>query len=606
MANIRSILKYSICWRDLLPVVAGTWLITQTLSLNAADLKESAATLQFREHSQLFKDRWVKLQEKQISVFLNPDGFASNLAVIEGDNGLIVIDAGVTNQQSGYVMRKVRKYTDKPVTAIVYTHHHMDHIGGAGKILSDYGVADTKIIAAKNFLREYTSENLTTAYIWTLRAVYQFGTALRGEAAKYYHLGCCGPFKQTGEADFVEPNTFVGEGDELTISGVKLRFFEMGGESGTGIGIYLPQKKVVFVGDEIQGPTFPQLHAPRGTKFRDANRWVAGLDKVRGLALDYLVSSHGDVQRGAENIYNNVTLYRDAIQYTHDQAVRYINKGYDQDELAEQLSALPEHLRSPLTGEFYGTVASAVRNMFTGYISWLSGDAADINPLPKGEYARRMLPLMGGAETVLLEAEQALYKGEFQWAAELATLVLNDHSSPKAKQIKSQALIELGKNSTSSTFRSWYFTSAMELQGDSTLREAHQRWFKTLLSEKNLNRYSGLQLLRQLRYRVKAESAGRIHVLLGYRFSDTQESYTVELRNGILEVREGITEQVSTVITMPKSYFEKIFRGESSYEEGLAKGELSVSGPESTLSEFYRYIENDYPTIQLNLPKLDD
>lgn len=586
----------------LIMALIGIGCLSEVSFSYASRPNQPEATKLYNAHSQLFKEKIVRLNDKNITVFVNPNGFASNVAVIEGDDGLIFIDTGVTGVQAKYVIRKIRKQTDKPVKAIIYTHHHMDHIGGAGAILEESLAADVKVIAASNFMDEYTSENLTTAHIWTLRAVYQFGTALKGEDAEYYHLGCCGPFKNIGEADFVEPNTLVQEGDELVVSGVRLKFFEMGGESATGISIYLPKQKVVFVGDEIQGPTFPQLHSPRGTKFRDANRWVAGLDKVRNLDLDYLVSGHGSVQSSADTINKNITLYRDAIQYTHDQAIRYINKGYDPDELAEKVSELPAHLKTPLTGEFYGTVQSSVRSLYSGYISWLSGDAVDINPLPKREYSQRMLPLLGGVVKVVEQAESALQQKDYQWAAELAALVLNDRDDPDARRIKAAAFKQLGRNTTSSTFRSWYLTSAMELQGDTSIQNAHKKWFNTLLSDKNLKQQTGEQLLNQLRFKIDAESAGNDHILIAYRFTDTQESYTVELRNAVLEVKKGVDEHADAVIELSKSYFEKIFRNESTHKKGLSAGEIKVSGNAGSVNSFYSYLEMDYPIIRLNLP----
>ena len=59
-----------------------------------------------------------------------------------------------------------------------------------------------------------------------------------------------------------------------------------------------------------------------------------------------MVPAHGRPVAGNANIAELLTAYRDAIAFTHDQAVRFINKGYTPDELA----ALPlENLLQFLT-----------------------------------------------------------------------------------------------------------------------------------------------------------------------------------------------------------------------------------------------------------------
>lgn len=554
----------------------------------------------FAAHSRLFSDETVELPGKGVHVFLNAGGFASNIAVIEGSDGLVFIDSGVTATHARAVLDRVRKFSSRRVAAIVYTHHHMDHTGGAGVLLDGQDAGQVRIIAASNFMQEFTSENLTIAPVWSLRAVYQFGTVLRGADAEHYHLGCCGAFRNEGEASFVEPDTLIDGGRELTIAGLRMRFFRMGGESPTALGVFLPDRRVAFIGDEMQGPTFPQLHAPRGTKFRDVNRWIAGLDAVRALDIDALVPGHGRPYLGAAQVRDNVTLYRDAIQYTHDQAIRYINKGFDQEQLAGKLDSLPEHLDSPITGEYYGTVASSVRNLYTGYISWFSGDAVDIDPLPAQEHARRMLALAGGADRVRGKAQAALDAGEFQWAAELATLLIRATDDTAARTVKARALRALGERQTSSTFRSWYFTSAMELEGAPSIDQARRRWLATLLSDRNLAQQSGRQLLEQLRYRVNADIAGDTRLRIGFRFEDGVEPASVELRHSVIEVSAGLPTDLDAIVELPKSRLAGMLRGDVSFAQGVESGTILVRGAKERADAFFALLDFTYPAIRLN------
>ena len=174
-----------------------------------------------------------------------------------------------------------------------------------------------------------------------LRASYMYGVALPPDAeGTHYHIGCCG-FKVAGTNGFIAPNTFVPRDreTEMTIAGYRMEFFHTGGEAASHIGIYLPDQRVVFIGDEMQGPTFPQLHSLRGTRPRDIDRWVAAMDRVRAFNAEYLVPGHGQTVTGADKVQGMLTKYRDAMQYVLDQSIRLINMGYTPDEMAETSQA---------------------------------------------------------------------------------------------------------------------------------------------------------------------------------------------------------------------------------------------------------------------------
>ena len=149
-----------------------------------------------------------------------------------------------------------------------------------------------------------------------LRASYMYGVSLPPDAeGTHYHIGCCG-FKVTGVNGFIAPNTFVpAEGvTETTIAGYRMVFFQTGGEAASHIGVYLPEQRVVFAGDEVQGPTFPQLHSLRGTRPRDIQRWFTAIDRMRAYNAEYLVPGHGQTVTGTAKVSTILTDYRDAMQ----------------------------------------------------------------------------------------------------------------------------------------------------------------------------------------------------------------------------------------------------------------------------------------------------
>lgn len=95
----------------------------------------------------------------------------------------------------------------------------------------------------------------------------------------------------------------------------------------------------------MQGENFPNIHTIRGTRYRDPQVWFQSIDRIREIAndADILIGAHGRPVFGNEYVTDVLTSYRDAILFTHDQTIRYMNKGMTPDELVEVVK-LPDHL----------------------------------------------------------------------------------------------------------------------------------------------------------------------------------------------------------------------------------------------------------------------
>lgn len=551
----------------------------------------------YKEHESYFQEGIYQLGELPIWVFVENQSFG-NINMIEGEDGLIIIDTSINLEDAKKTQKRIEAMNSKPVLAVIYTHHHVDHTSGTTAFISSKAAEQgkVKVIASDNFMREYTDENAMVGPIMAHRAMYMYGVALEPEDKKDYHVGCCGYMKTGSEVGFIPPNTLVEDQLSLNIAGIELDIFKTGGESASHIAIYLPEQKVLFAGDEIQGPTMPQLHSLRGTKFRDAVKWYQAIDKMRALEVDYLVPSHGKPVTGIDESKKIITSYRDAIQYQHDQSVRFINKGYTADQLANTIK-LPEFLEiTPWTLPFYGAIKSNVRNFYHGYISWWNGDPADLDPLPEAEFAKRFVKGFGGRDEVMRQAEDAFHSGDFQWAAELTKyLVRIDQQDFDARNLKAASLKAIGYKQTSSSWRSFYLTAARELEGSLDPTEVRNRALGILSDPEELNALPSRILLNALKYRIDPNRAKDNHVTVGFYFIDTQEHFTLELRNSILDVRER-KEETDVYIEMPRLTFNKIIAKKVSFEDLASNSEdekINLEGSKLKLISFVRALDRD-------------
>src|ERR1700743_2137344 len=105
----------------------------------------------------------------------------SNLSIIEGDTGVIVIDPLISTETAAAALALYRKHRgDRPVVAVIHTHTHVEHFGGVKGIVSQAEVdaGKVQVIAPEGFVEHAISENVYAGTAMARRAGYMYGAAL--------------------------------------------------------------------------------------------------------------------------------------------------------------------------------------------------------------------------------------------------------------------------------------------------------------------------------------------------------------------------------------------------------------------------------------------
>ena len=391
---------------------------------------------ELKQHSSRFVKKVYKVAD---NVYSAVGWNVAGIVMIEGKDGIILVDAGLSPATSREVLQEFRKITDKPVVALIYSHFHHDHVVGVKGLIDEAAVKAGKVAvyAHSSMMDLLVNESNILGPILGVRAGYTFGFFLKGDDRKDMNSGH-GPLATGGPGTFIGPTHLVEDQLNINIAGVDLQLIHVPSEADDELAIYLPDSEVLIDTEVIQGPTFPNMHTLRGTKFRDPVQWVKSIDQLRRLQAAHLVPTHGQPVSGREKVEEVLRMTRDGIQYVHDQTVRHMNKGLTPDELV-QVVKLPPHLYSytPYLRQYYGTVKQAVRQIYVGYLGWFEGDPVGLDPLPAKEKAKRLVRLMGGRDRVVKEALETYKLADYQWAAELATYLLRlDENDKQAREEK--------------------------------------------------------------------------------------------------------------------------------------------------------------------------
>lgn len=553
------------------------------------------------EHSRTMEQKIYKVGENVYSAV----GFGLSYPVmVEGDDGIIIIDPGETIEMMEEVMKNFRKITDKPVKAVILSHSHGDHWGGMSVCVSEEQSKNKEVlvIVDETFIKHFSQASGELLDIRMGRAVWMYGSILpRGEHG-YVNLGC-GPVLSKGSNKFITPNVFVPveEGLKITISGVDLELFHCEAETEDAMCIFLPKEKTMFVGDAVQGEIFPNIYTIRGT-VRDAKKWYTGIDKIRKYEVHNLVGSHMRPLHGKEECNSLLTDYRDSIQYTHDQAVRLINMGYTPDYAINELGKLPPHLfQRERLGEFYGTFKQGIKGVYDQYIGWFNGEGSKLNPIYPKDAAEKYVKIMGGREKILTEAKKAIDEKDYEWAAEILSYPIRlDNNDMEARKLKGSAIRMLGYETENATWRNWYLTNAIALDG--AFEEIVKQGGANAGFPPFSNSFIGLTseaMFESFKVKLNGPKSAEVHMTLLANISDTKEKFNLELRRGVLEIHDQDSNvEAEILIDASKETWAKLITKEITISEAIESGSAKCNDPKKA-QEYFNLFENFTPFVDM-------
>ena len=418
---------------------------------------------ELKAHPEYFQKEIYKLADNVYMAF----GYAaSNVYMIIGDDGLIIVDTSETTTAAANILAEFRKITDLPVKTIILTHSHRDHVSGAS-VFAEGGnpeiLASTKYSDDSLFVASDHPQPVKAMQVRTKR---QFGIGL-SYPDEIVGIGVGPgdrPLKGMG-AGSLPPTRRIGEeGENLSVHGIDLQLVMAPGETPDHMVVWYADKKVLISGDNFYR-SFPNLYAIRGTAYRDFDAWADTMEQLMAFNPDVLAPGHTKPVFGAENIQSLLTDYRDAIRHVVDETRNGMDAGLTIDELAHKVK-LPEHLaEKPHLREYYGRVDYAVRAYFVGTMGWFDGNPTTLSTLAPDDEAKRMIRLAGGVSAVLVEITNAKKSGEYQWALQLVDrLICAGEMASEARALKAELLRAHAVDQINCPTRHYYIQCAKELE----------------------------------------------------------------------------------------------------------------------------------------------
>ena len=500
----------------------------------------------------------------------------SNQTFIEGPDGVIAIDTGESIEEMTSALTELRRCTQSPVVAVLYTHFH--YISGTRAIVNEGRARDERDLPiygheriAANLAR--VSTEIGPAYSSGL--VHQFGLRMPADGPDgMVNEGLGLYFRDPPHAPFtpgyIKPTVDLRGGERLRIAGLAVEVTHAPSDADDSVTYWFPEIGVCV--QNIVWPTLFNIFPIRGEEYRDPQVLLPGIDHVVGLEAEHLLGAHGPPLSGREEIRARTTRYRDSIQFLWDQTVRGMNKGLTVDQLAQSVVLPAIYDDDYLTSEFYGVAEHHVRQIAAGVRGWFDGDTARLFPLEPLERAGRLVDALGGEAVVRASVETARANNDLRWALELASwLAARGGAADVDRAMLATVLRDIACRTTAANIRNWCITRARDLEGTTDLSRLRQHRLRA-------NQLAGLApraCLHLLRVLLDPDRSSGIDLHIAFRFADA-ETAGLHLRNGVSVATDGAA--ADAAVSMTYADLVTVLAGPATLGERLQTGAAQIDG----------------------------
>lgn len=518
----------------------------------------------------------------------------ANMSFIRGETGWIVVDPLTANETAEAGLKLLRENVeDLPVSALIFTHSHADHFGGAKGVLTEEEIEErgVEVIAPEGFFEESVSENLTAGNAMSRRASYMYGNVV--EKGPLGSIGSgLGTTTAAGTFTILEATIEIRETPTaLTVDGIEMTFLNTpGAEAPAELMFYIHPFNAMMQAEEINH-TLHNLYTLRGAKVRDGLAWSKYIHDtlVRfGEEVEISFGSHHWPTWGNNKIITFWEGQRDTFRYIHDETLRLANRGETMLEIAEQI-ALPDSLAQNFSNRgYYGSVNHNAKAQYQLYFGWFSGNPSELHELPPSQEGAKFVEYVGGADAVIEKARVDFEAGNYRWVATaLNHVVFADPDNQEAREFLADTLTQMGYQAESGPWRNFYLSGAKELRDGVTVVPTPDTASADIVRALPLETY-----LDYLAILIRHPEAGETDLRLNFVMPDVDEEFTLGVKNGVMNYSVGMQDpDAQATVTIDRAVLDAVNLGETTISDAIDAQQVTVAGDQARLTEFLSLLD---------------
>lgn len=344
------------------------------------------------------------------------ESFSHVWAVRTGE-GLVLFDA--SGEHNGpKVLQALRRWSNDPVHTIVYTHGHMDHVGGAHAFVTEAvekGHPRPRFVGHENVARRLARYKLTNGYNLAInRRQFAPGRKISG-----YALGQDEHFVHPGTPD---PDVEFTSELSLTVGDDTFVLRHDRGETDDHAWTEWAGHDTLFVGDFLIW-NFPNCGNPAKV-LRYPAEWAAAMRRMLTHRPELVAPAHGLPVQSLRRAERVLTSVAEALEHLVGSVIELLNVDAPLDEVLHTVKVPDDVISLPWLRPFYDEPEFVVRNIYRTYGGWWDGNPAKLLPAREATVAAEVVALTGGTAPLVARAQALAAEGDLRTACELIELAV--------------------------------------------------------------------------------------------------------------------------------------------------------------------------------------
>jgi alkyl sulfatase BDS1-like metallo-beta-lactamase superfamily hydrolase len=335
----------------------------------------------------------------------------SHVVAFDSGDGLVLFDASLGAFGPG-VVKALRGWRTEPVDTLVYTHGHVDHVGGATAVMADAderGNRRPEVVGHEQVPVRFERYDLTNGYNAVINHRQFGGTGLTGP-----HDVAAFP------RNWVRPTVTYRDRLQRRVGDLDLELRHARGETDDHTWTWIPSRRAVCTGDLLIW-VFPNAGNPQKVQ-RFPLEWARALREIAALEPELLLPAHGLPIEGAERIRMVLDDVSTALEVVVGQTLDLMNAGATLDEIVHTVRVPAHLLEKAYLAPTYDEPEFVVRNVWRMYGGWYDGNPSRLKPPPDSAVAAETAALAGGVDVLVRRALELADAGDLAMACHLVEL----------------------------------------------------------------------------------------------------------------------------------------------------------------------------------------